>query len=169
MDGLHGLGRFWVVLGSEDNFEGPGGKFFGVWFFGDGLFIESDGDGESLFGFEVHVDAVFSVFFGMGIEVHLRDEFWSTWCEDAVVDMWGASGVFSGLDGSEGEGPFVFGEHFCPVLEVWIYGAVVFILGVVVATSGAGLPDFDDDLVEGFVIGIDDDSLDYDLFTVSDG
>lgn len=51
MDGLHRLSSFWVILRTEDDFEGSGGKFFGVWIFGDGLFIESDGDGESLFGF----------------------------------------------------------------------------------------------------------------------
>lgn len=50
-DGLHRLGSFWVVLRTEDDFEGTGGKFFGVRFFGDGLVVEADGDGESLFGF----------------------------------------------------------------------------------------------------------------------
>ncbi len=105
----------------------------------------------------------------MFIEVHLRDEFWATWCDDTVVDMWGTSWVFSWLDGSERESAFIFGEHFCPVLEVWVCRSIVFVLGVVVAPRGAGLPDFDDDIVEWFVIGIDDEALDDDLFTVSDG
>lgn len=105
----------------------------------------------------------------MGIEVHLGNEFGSTWSDDTVVDVGGTSGVFSWLDGSERECAFVFGEHFCPVLEVWIRRSVVFVLGVVVATCGAGLPDFDDDIVEWFVIGIDDDALDDDLFAVGDG
>jgi len=167
--GLHRLCCFGVVLGSEYDFESTGRKFFCVRFFGDGLDFQSDGDGEALFWFEVHVDPIFSIFFGLCIEVHLGNEFGSTGSDDTVVDMGSASGVFSWLDGSEGESAFVFREHFCPVLEVRICGSVVFVLGVVVASCRASLPDFDDDLVEWFVIGIDDETLDHDLFSVGDG
>jgi len=84
------------------------------------------------------------------------------------MDVWGTSGVFSWLDGAEGEGAFGGSEHASPVLEVRIGGPIIFVLGVVISAGCASLPDFDDHIIEGFLVDIDDDSFDDDLFTIGD-
>ena len=84
------------------------------------------------------------------------------------MDVWGTSGVFSWLDGAEGEGAFGGSKHASPVLEVRIGGPIIFVLGVVISAGCASLPDFDDHIIEGFLVDIDDDSFDDDLFTIGD-
>ena len=53
-------------------------------------------------------------------------------------------------------------------MEIGIHGAIVLVLRMVVTTGGTSLPYLDDDLIEWFVVHVDDRSAHDDLVSLSD-